>query len=466
MGLGDRYLHAHRFDVIVKIVYAYFIVFKEQVPNCITAAYTEHIRVWNSYREYCEDIDQQTMTDFNKTCKPKENKDDFVLSFHNLIRNIKQNGFNNSISIIPVDKSGFLINGAHRLSASIVLSKPAAFKRMTYTESYKNNFEFFQMRGFTTELTDLVLLEYMKIQLALNISSQVSIMTIFSTNLEKEVAMRRIFRKYCSRDGKTLYEKNATITVLGMKQLITHMYGLQPWLSTNISNMEYLFSSLDAVKIRFWFFFGHEKTSLTVCKYKIRSLYNTKSLKLSVHIPDSPATNLILAQMILNNNSLLFLNHANKGHACRRIAMEIARRSQLPVLNNLPEIYQGREDIMVDGGAVLDIFDIRQGTNIDVLFLNSVDKRLLGDKHGIDVEPHTFVLNTQNRGYPWGEEHLDANVTKWDLFYDTRFYGQCYGLKFMSLSQIISYKTKRHKPGKDRKDVSLIKNFLKRTIYV
>jgi hypothetical protein len=112
----------------------------------------------------------------------------------------------------------------------------------------------------------------------------------------------------CSRDGFIVYEKDVFVTKLGMKQLIIHMYGLQTWIQAKINTMENKFSKLDLARVRFFFFFGRNSTELKDCKNEIRMLYNDINFKSSVRIPDTPHETLILAETILNNNSLQVYN--------------------------------------------------------------------------------------------------------------------------------------------------------------
>ena len=70
MEKPDIYLHANRFDLTIKIVYTYFHVVIKHVPQYILLSYTEHIRVWNGFKEFCNDKDPR-MNDYYKSCKPK-----------------------------------------------------------------------------------------------------------------------------------------------------------------------------------------------------------------------------------------------------------------------------------------------------------------------------------------------------------------------------------------------------------
>jgi hypothetical protein len=404
------------------------------------------------------------MNDYYKSCKPKNSKEDFLKSYHNLIDNLRDYGFNPSKSSIPVDVNGFLINGAHRLASSIVLSQSVCVQHLSYKKDFTFDYKFFLSRGLQKSVIEMVVLEYLKIQLHLNLTSQVTILSLFAKDEEKEKTMRSILRNKCSRDGFIVYEKDVVVTKLGMKQLIIHMYGLQTWIQAKINNMKTKFSKLDLARVRFFFFFGRSSTELKDCKNEIRMLYNDINFKSSVHIPDTPHETLILAETILNNSSLQLINNGKHTDKCMDIVTEISKNSFLTPINTLPSLYQSRQDIMLDSGIVLDFYGIRKGTDVDILFLYNVDNTILGKHNGVQYQAHAFASNVVGDTRPWGEDHLSSNVTKWDLFYDPGNYGYCYGIKFVSLSQISRYKSKRKEPTKDEYDIKLIQSFMKTAV--
>ena len=463
--IPEIYLHSGRFDILIKMVYAYFYSVNKVVPESIHLAYTEHLRVSNGFLEYCAKNDKQR---FNARipCRAKQNVTDFISFFHNTIENIEKHGFMSNTNQILLDNTGFVLNGAHKLAASVILGKNATFQHLDYTRQLEWNYTFFIKRGLSKKLACLMMLEWMKIQVLLpSLQRKVSIISILSSNSKKEKKMREIVKQNCSVDKGILYEHEINITKLGMRQLVSHLYGNQYWLEAKISEMISKFMS-EKIKVVFLFFYGRNSDELMKCKYQVRKLYNDSSFKSSAHIPDTPEENLILAQMILNPNSILFLNFAKNGHECQAIATELALRSSLEIISTLPEIYVGRDDVMIDSGAVLHLFNLRKRTDIDILFLNAIDDTILGKRNGsgMYMEAHAFKSNAISRARAWGEDHFNERVkTKWDLFYDPDNYGFCYGLKFISLKQLVEYKLKRNEPIKDRRDITLILKLLKLT---
>jgi hypothetical protein len=66
----------------------YFHVAIKHIPQCILFSYTEHLRVWNGFKELCDDKDPR-MNDYYKSCKPKNSTEDFITSYHNLLDNVR-----------------------------------------------------------------------------------------------------------------------------------------------------------------------------------------------------------------------------------------------------------------------------------------------------------------------------------------------------------------------------------------
>ena len=92
--------------------------------------------------------------------------------------------------------------------------------------------------GLQKRVIEMTVLEYLKIQLHLKLTSQVSIVSLFSKDEDKETNMRSIIRNKYLRDGFIVYEEGAVITKLGMKQFIMHMYEQQSCIKAKINNMK------------------------------------------------------------------------------------------------------------------------------------------------------------------------------------------------------------------------------------
>ena len=462
--IPGNHLNCLRFDVIFKLVYAYYYYSMDEfVPNIFKHAYLEHQRAWNQFKESCRTNTLSHWFDARLPCKDKNGANDFIESFHNTIDSIREHGFESKKSRIPTDKNGVILNGAHRLAAATILCKNATFEYFDTLTMNKWNYLFFEKLGVQRNISDLVMLEWMKLQLKLpQVASKVFILSVFigNQNNDDDNSVRKIVSQKCSKDNGILYEKSISVTKLGMSQLVRHMYGNQHWLPGKIQVMLSMFKRSE-FRILFMFFFGKSLNELKECKLEVRTLFNYRSFKSSAHIPDLPEESFILAQMILNPNSVQFLNHGQNGLDCLDIATELATRSSLEPVPSLPGFYIDRDDVMIDSGSVMHIFNLRNRTDVDILFLHDINKKVLGNKNGFNIEAHAFKTNAIDSGRPRDENHFSETVkSKWDLFYDPRNFGFCYGIKFVSLDQLIKYKLKRNNPQKDHHDIHLIRDFL------
>ena len=436
---GD-YLHSARFDLIFKMVYAYFYAHEQEVPLPIRSAYAEHLSVWNKFHEYCHII-KKSMYDAKKPCVEKHSLQDFINSYQNTIDDIRKQGFNSNLSQIPVDKNNFLQNGAHRLSAGVILNKEVAIQRLTFLLHLEWGFKFFEDAGLSNATSDTVMLEWLRIQRHLpNLNAKVRIMTVFTDNERERKVMRGKIQDNCSMDHRILFERKLNVTRQGALQLLLHMYGFIDEIEAKANELFSSYKSSSTFEVLFLFFFSRNTVDFIECKRTIATLYDDKVINISSHVSNTDEENLLLAQMILNKNSHMFMNKAVNPSACKDIAKEIASRSSSLIINPLPQIYLGRNDVLIHSSSVLKFFGLGQEERVSVLHRDKkFDNLVIGHKHGMDIRAYPFELDLAFKEFGKGALGLRnlGNVSNaWDVFHDNRYYGYCYGLKFLSLDQI------------------------------
>ena len=102
-----NFLSHNRIDVVAKIIYCeYFLNITPTKFNKIF--YYIHLKKWKNFK---------AKDSFKKNFSDYENE------FKKIILSIKKYGFDSKKSIIPIDKTNKIIDGSHRLGASIVLDK-------------------------------------------------------------------------------------------------------------------------------------------------------------------------------------------------------------------------------------------------------------------------------------------------------------------------------------------------------
>ncbi len=102
-----NFLSHKRIDVVIKIIYCeYFLNITPTKFNRLF--YYLHLKKWNN---------------FKANDSFKKNFFDYENEFKKTILSIKKNGFDKEKSVIPIDSKNNIIDGSHRLGASIVLDK-------------------------------------------------------------------------------------------------------------------------------------------------------------------------------------------------------------------------------------------------------------------------------------------------------------------------------------------------------
>ena len=104
----NKYLTSNRFDVVAKILYAKH--YKLDVAtNWAEKIYHDHLWAWNK-------------GDVHECDGSKNNFSDFKKNYNQLLNSLINNGFDETISKIPVANRE-IVNGAHRLGACIALGQ-------------------------------------------------------------------------------------------------------------------------------------------------------------------------------------------------------------------------------------------------------------------------------------------------------------------------------------------------------
>ena len=450
-------LLSQRFDIVVKAVYAAFVVAKDPMPRFVAAMYDRHLEVWNHFQEPCTFMGDADWFDSRKPCTKKTSAKDFRSSFHATIQSIRGRGMDPSISLVPVTKTGFPLNGAHRIAAAIALGKESmSIQRAKKQHAFDWGFSFFQHQGMESKYTDFAMLEW-----TLRFPTTTVVIWPRATAMTLKLAKTKAI--VSKEIGEVLYETVISVTRRGLASLVFHAYGKQLWLTQKVSD---LVGTESELQIRVLFlntpFFSAQRAKSA--KEDVRKHYGIA--KSSVHVSDTPHEAALVAEMVLNPNSRMYLNK-HEGGGCSVVANEIAAR--LNVEPVMPSMFLLPQTIMVDSGAVMSFFGLRPRTDVDVLFLGDVNHNVLGNRNGMSIEPHTFA--TTNRGpggwkwgqRDWGAEHLNG-MNAIDLFYNPSNYGFCHGLRFVSLSQLARYKTSRGEKGKDERDVILIRKLWERPV--
>ena len=170
-------------------------------------------------------------------------------------------------------------------------------------------------------------------------------------------------------------------------------------------------------------------------KLAVRALYNQKSFHM--HIPDYRKEGLDMAQALLNNNSIHFLNH-RKHKKFKKFKSLFPRYMKFIKKNNI-----SNNDICIDGSCVLSVYGIRDAA-VDLDFIHTKEFRY----------KNIFPLDHHNK--PWKNCGYDIN----DIIYNPKNFFYFKGYKFVSLAKMNEFKKKCGRKN-DLQDCKMMEKLLK-----
>ena len=140
-------LSSLKFDVFAKL---YYIEHKEEDPEGALKLYLEHIKVFNPDGKEPGRDDKTTF-------------DSFVKTFDALIEDMRTRGFNENLSIVPLDKDGLFLDGAHRVAAAAFFDKEVTVARFPDVKrKCEFDYNYFLSRGLHRSTADTIMQEMLR----------------------------------------------------------------------------------------------------------------------------------------------------------------------------------------------------------------------------------------------------------------------------------------------------------------
>lgn len=403
-------LTPERFDLAIKYLYARHRELGVQ-SNWARELYHAHIRAFSG----------GTCCEGDGT---KQNIDDYFRAFDGLLDAVKAGGFDPARSLVPIARGNVLIDGAHRAAACLLHRKLVSVLAFDRTDE-RFGFTYFQKQGLDEKSADAAALQYCRLR------PDTYVVTLFPSAIGQDDEVCAIL----NRHGRLVYAKQVALNRRGARNLICELYAGEPWLGDWRNNfagangkMEPCFRSEGPVRV--YVLQATNLDAVRAAKVEIRDLFGIANH--SVHINDTHAQTLQLAQLFFNANSIHFLNHAQLKYFERFVRHLDRYRKWLGA--------KGRdaEHFCIDGSAVMAAYGLRDAQDLDVLHYGPADFGPVMpevNSHNADAHHHT--------------------TTRDDIIFNPENHFYAFGLKFASLDTIRRLKAKRNE-GKDQKDVALI----------
>lgn len=411
----------HRIDLIAKWKY---IEYKEKGYDLtfIKELYTAHIEAF-SLGTFIE--------------PGNDNKNSIEKYFHDfdfLINDIKCNGFDENISIIPVGSNNVIINGAHRVAIAAYYDLKVPIIRFNNI-SVSYDTKFFKDRLLDEKYIDFLVNEYCKIKENVYVAC---VWPKAKGSLQRE-KMNFLINKSC----EVIYKKNVKLNYEGLRNLITQVYSEQDWIgcigngfsgAQNKVNACYEKSEIVTVYVLECDNFK----KIVELKKNIRDIFQIG--KNSIHITDTKFKAIRLVNLLLNNNSVNFLNTGKPYYDKNFNRMLIDFKKKL-IDHNF-----SLNEFIIDSNSILAMYGLREANDIDFMTIAKEFKIIENDY----IENHHDNIEF----YQTSIDNLVLNPKNYFVYND---------LKFVTLDVFRLFKKNRNEK-RDQLDLKLIDSSVKRKI--
>lgn len=385
-----------RLDLIAKWMY---IEFKER-----------NIRSSFGKDLYAQHIEAFSLGSFTEMGSPEKNSlYKYTSSFDSLIDSIKKNGLNVAKSIIPVGNSGIPLDGSHRIAACAYFDTPITIaKVLPAKQESVYDYSFFLKRGLSVDCVDAMVLEYTKIK---NSSYAICIWPE-AFAVDKGSSAHKIIN---DSEASIIYQKKLTLSHKALENLLLQTSSSLQWYELNKGNNPTTFTEGDMCV---YFLSANSLDVIERINTAIQENYN--SINRPLYVTKNQQQTVQLAKIILNRNSLHYLDNAN-------INMSFSIHKQLEEFTKHSDQEDSDLDNRIAGPeSTISIYGIRDKGRLDLL--------------SIDGNTHELIYNPAN--------HLYFR-----------------NIKFISLPKVIKFKQDSKKP-EDIADLKYIRNIIPSNISI
>lgn len=381
-----------RFDIMAKYIYGFFSKNKIN-SDWGERLYEDHVWVFNRYDE-----------DDNSG---KKGINAFLDSFNRTLNSIRENGYDASVSVLPLGKNNVPLDGAHRLTASLLYDKPVTVVKVN-DKHINYNYEFFKKKGLLTKWSDAMAYEYCKLKR----NTYIVIQTIDTENKINESKF------FLGNYGNIFYEKKVVLYNEGSNNLLLQIKKFNN--NSNHSN-----ETPVTEKGILPFLKGNTSIIIYVIEPRVDITHIRQELKeYPIYISNSHEETISFAQTFFNKNSIHFLNNAKNGN--RTLDNLLAKyKSSLMEVNP--------EHLCITSSAVLGAYGIYTLSKIQFIHL---DEELISKLKSLE---DTDSCNN------WVSHCMSID----DIIYNPENHFYYNGFKFSSL-QVVK-RLKKHDKNLDKR---------------
>lgn len=420
---ANQLITKDRIDLVAKLKY---IEYREKGYDLtfIKELYTAHIEAF-SHGTFIEPGNDD-----------KNSIDKYFETFDSLIDDIKNRGFDETISVIPVGSNNAIMDGAHRVAI-------AAYFNLKVPIIYFNNIsvtydtKFFQDRLLDKKYIDYLVTEYCKMKKNVYF---VCVWPKAKGQLQRE-KMNFLINESC----EIIYKKNIKLNYDGLKSLIIQIYSGQDWIGCIQNDFSGARNKVNACYdnseiITVYVLECESFDKVLKLKRNIGDVFNTGND--SIHIADTQFDTIRIANLLLNQNSVNFLN-AGKPNYYTQFNRKINKFKA-----SLIKHHFSLDEFIIDSSSTLGLYGLRNVEDIDFVTVSN----------GYEILEEDHIKNHHDciQYYKTTADNLVLNPNNYFVYND---------LKFITLDVLKVFKKNRNE-NKDKLDIKLIDNMVKKKDYI
>lgn len=372
----------------------------------------------------------------------KNSADLFLSVFNQLINDIKTNGFNADVSLVPVDSNGYVIDGAHRVTIAAYYNLNVTIIRfLDWKTNLKTDWRFLEENFLEEKALDALALE------CCNWHDNLYMACIWPKSLTKKKE-REEADKYIESEVHVVYRKKVSMSWFALHNFMLQIYGHMNWVGSPESH----FSGVDAKvkevvckdydECEFLLIEADSYQHIFDLKQAVRKIYGIGLS--SIHITDNIRETKQIADLIYNENSLYHVKNAMPDRFLNSFRLVQTFK------NIIAENGLKNSNFVVDSSMVMAICGIRNAEDLDFYTDEKYEKmNVLFKDH--KIENHENCLKFHGKSVV-------------DLIHNPENYFVFNEVKFVSLPQMLKFKQARGET-KDLNDVKMIKSFLHQNVF-
>lgn len=403
----------YRYDLIIKYLYVKNYL-KNYKTDYFINLYKNHIILFNNAKE----LDNN-----------KNNIDDFINCFNNLIEDIKKNGFNENYKI-PYNNN-LITNGAHRFSICYYLNIEPKFV-LSIPMNQRYDYYFFNKRNNKNNIISVQTLENCILE-CIKINKNLKCM-LFFPQFYKDNNLFNKCLNLIENNSKIIFKKSITLNKNGLSNLIKELYRGEEWIGGLFPNginpggkFNYVVNNNKEIQELYLIILKND--NIINLKKQIRKIYNNHHC---VHTTDYFEDTFRTASSLLNENSLFFLNNSNISNLSNN------SKKLLKEYFNIMSNKNNSDEFCITSSIVLELFGLRKANDIDYLNTNNI------------------AISTNNQISCHKDKWLNYyNYNKDEIIFNPQHHFYFNGLKICTI-QIVKEMKENRKENKDINDIKLI----------